>query len=79
MKALLLATLTISTPAQVQTNTTVLDDNSLCPSAMMQVVRHHGMQNNIYSKSVEYIKARKRNSAGVEAVLTVTCEEMGKK
>lgn len=79
MKALLLATFTIASPAQVQTNTTVLDDSALCPSAMMQVVTHYGMQNNIHSKGTTYLKARKRTSGGIEVALNINCDEMGKK
>lgn len=76
-QALLLATLTVvntsGTPVVSQTSD-VLTDGDQCPSAMQQIVKHNGLQNNIFSTKRTELKARK---TGV--TLVVTCEVMKEK
>lgn len=73
-QALLLATLTVvnssGTPVVSQTSD-VLADGGQCPSAMQQVVKHNGLQNNIFSTKRSELKARKQG-----VTLVVTCEVM---
>ena len=77
-KALLLATLTISGSGdpQINTTSTLLGTSLVCPEAMQQVVDHHHLTNNVYSKGQGYIKARKAVPPGATVNLTVTCKEL---
>lgn len=75
-KALLLATLTVSGNGdpQINSTSTLLDSAEECPRAMLHVLEHHNLTNNVYSKGQGYIKARKAVPPGATVNLTVTCK-----
>lgn len=73
-KALLLATITImgaNGVPKVETTSTLLDSQTQCPKALDEVVRHHGMQNHLFSQGKDYRKGRN----GV-VTLNVSCKEI---
>lgn len=80
LKALLLSSLTITGANTTVTSTSnILDDATECPVAMMQIIKHHNLQNHIFSKGRTYMKARSGGPLGQQVTLKVSCEPLGDK
>lgn len=76
-KALLLATLfTVGQPGDTVSTSNVLSDSSLCKPAIEQVVRHHKMQNYVYSYGKYHSYARKTLSKQGQLILKVDCKDL---
>lgn len=76
-KAMLLSTLTFgAVEPKVASTATMLDSTDQCPAAMQQLVEHHHMQNNVFSKGQGYLKARKVVANQGTVVLNISCKPL---